>query len=1382
MVNFEISGDNTQLLRKLEETRRAVSMASKDIEASGASIDEFFSRATRAVATFGAAFSLKRFVQDVAEVRGSFQQLEIAFSTMLQSKAKANALMAEIAQTAARTPFDLQGVASGAKQLIAYGTEAEKVNDTLVMLGDIASGVSIPLGDIVYLYGTTITQGRLFTKDLTQFQGRGIPLAEELAKQFKVAKEEVAGLVSSGKVGAKEFQEAIESMAKSKFNNLMAEQSKSITGQLSNLGDQIQQIFNDIGKSNEGMISGAIEGISTIVSSYETIGKAIASLVAIYGSLRVATMAYTVAQMIATGGVTAFTGAIRAKTTALATATLAQIGLNKAVLANPYVIAGASIVALAGAIWTFSSSASTAEEATESLNDALKEHSDRTRDNRAKAEELIQTIRNSNETNYAREQAYQSLIAIYPSLLGKIDLEKIKTMELVDIVKELNSLRDQDTLGGMEKRMLMLQRVIDRNKKMMSGQAISEEEQSAFEEYNGGSFSLYPAGVAERAIAEQAMLKKKYSEERNRQYEASLSSEQKLSIAVDNRLKSEKELAVLKQKLSESVKLHNGNRFNAFANGIQSPDHIQAQIKIKEREIDGYRDKELALRSVVKEESKRTIEVVKKELEEKENAWDRLSLEEKRGNAGVKLRNEILELEKEKKAHELPSDKKIDADIKKRREEMDKLNRLEDDARRERERSIEDFNMNIQLIEIEALEEGGEKKRRAMEHNHKKEMLQLKREREDYLRNRVNRERDIFEQDPKNDGKVFNSSSIVLSTEEEEIFREKESSILKRQHREEAVLYKEQLEAYRGYIEQRQAMQDKYAKDRESLYMAGASQESINESVYQEQEALARIDEVFAQREVAFEVWTNAIASLSIENLVGLLERAKHELEKMEQSNPSNPQLATQRAKVSRLTKEIGKKNAETDLSPNKRSIEQWQKLRSTLSKVGSEFGEIGQEVGGVVGEVLASAGQIASATMQMIDGISSLASGAMTATEATAIATKESISSVEKASVILAVISAALQIATKIASLVSGDGGVEKYNDTKKAYESYIAILDKVINKHLELAKTLSGDNAKKAYQQAIDLVNKQAEAARELGKLYLDTGAKKGIIGIGSKASHGRKEVEDMTAKGWQEAASALGVGVESFKQMMGGRMSGLFDLSVEQLSKLQEQAPQFLAQLDDDTRKYLDQIIASKEKLADIADQEISDRTLLDKDSLVNDFRDLLSDFEASGEQFGKKFEEYLRNAILNATLQSLFRKRLEEWRERFGKAMEDGMSESEYEILSRQGRDISNEMIAKREEIRKMFGFKVDDIVEGSKGSFETMTQDQGRELYGRFTAMHQTSIAIHSVVVQSHELLEDLRGIGLSSTATLEKIEHHTRELYAIREKLEGIERNTRSLK
>ena len=174
-LHFDITGDNSNFIRKLHECENGVRNTSKQIEQSGLSIEDLFNRMTKAAAAFGAGFTAKELISNIAQVRGEFQQLEVAFKTMLGSEEKANALMQQLVKTAATTPFDLQGVANGAKQLLAYGENVENVNDDLIRLGNIAAGLSQPLGDIVYLYGTTMTQGRLYTQDLNQFTGRGIP-------------------------------------------------------------------------------------------------------------------------------------------------------------------------------------------------------------------------------------------------------------------------------------------------------------------------------------------------------------------------------------------------------------------------------------------------------------------------------------------------------------------------------------------------------------------------------------------------------------------------------------------------------------------------------------------------------------------------------------------------------------------------------------------------------------------------------------------------------------------------------------------------------------------------------------------------------------------------------------------------------------------------------------------------------------------------------------------------------------------------------------------------------------------------------------------------------------------------------------------------------
>lgn len=284
-LHFPITADNSNFMTAIHEVTTSVRDASRQIEADGGNIDKVISRIKTGLASIGAGWGFKEIASAVANTRGEFQQLDVAFKTMLGSEEKTTVLMSQLVRTAAITPFDLQGVANGAKQLLAYGVSADEVNKRLTQLGDIASGLSIPLNDLVYLYGTTITQGKMFTQDLRQFQGRGIPIADELAKQFGVAKEKVGELVTAGKVGSKEFIAAIDAMTGpgSKFGGLMEEQSKTITGQISNIEDAFDTMLNEIGKSQQRLISGTLDVTSTLIENWQTVLAVLGDISAAYG-------------------------------------------------------------------------------------------------------------------------------------------------------------------------------------------------------------------------------------------------------------------------------------------------------------------------------------------------------------------------------------------------------------------------------------------------------------------------------------------------------------------------------------------------------------------------------------------------------------------------------------------------------------------------------------------------------------------------------------------------------------------------------------------------------------------------------------------------------------------------------------------------------------------------------------------------------------------------------------------------------------------------------------------------------------------------------------------------------------------------------------------
>ena len=374
-LHFDITGDNSNFLRKLREVETGVTNTSKEIEKNGLGIEDMFNKMTKAAAAFGAGFTAKELIQNIIQVRGEFQQLEVAFTTMLGSSEKANVLMAQLTETAAKTPFDLQGVANGARQLLAYGTSAEDVNETLIRLGNIAAGLSQPLGDLVYLYGTTMTQGRLYTQDLNQFTGRGIPMIKELAKEFGVAESEIKGMVEAGMIGFPEVQKVIQNLTNEggMFFNLMQEQSKTITGQISNIGDSFSMMLNEIGKANEGIINDALSSVSYLIENYEKVGKILIELVGTYGAYRTALMAITALHNLQAAGITALTAKEAIHYSWLVLTQKAQSLLNKTLLANPYVAVAAAVTALGLGIYKLVTYQTEAEKALERLDAAGKE-------------------------------------------------------------------------------------------------------------------------------------------------------------------------------------------------------------------------------------------------------------------------------------------------------------------------------------------------------------------------------------------------------------------------------------------------------------------------------------------------------------------------------------------------------------------------------------------------------------------------------------------------------------------------------------------------------------------------------------------------------------------------------------------------------------------------------------------------------------------------------------------------------------------------------------------------------------------------------------------------------------------------------------------------
>lgn len=461
-LHFDITGDNSNFIRKLHECENGVRNTSKQIEQSGLGIEDLFNRMTKAATAFGAGFTAKELITNIARVRGEFQQLEVAFKTMLGSEDKANALMQQLVKTAATTPFDLQGVANGAKQLLAYGENVENINDDLIRLGNIAAGLSQPLGDIVYLYGTTMTQGRLYTQDLNQFTGRGIPMIRELAKQFGVAENEVKSLVEAGKVGFPEVQKVIMSLTNEggMFYNLMREQSKTITGQISNIEDAISTMFDEIGKANEGIINDALSGVSYLVENYEKVGQILLEIVGTYGVYRTALMATSALQAIQASGITALTAKEAVHYGWLVLTKKAQDALNLSMLKNPYVLAAAAITGLVYGAYKLATAESEIERAIRETNDSLESQKNHYDELKNKAGELSNILSNESKSIEERFIAYRQLQRLMPEIFQNMDWETAKRKTNAELIKlEADELLRQQRIGLKTKVVMSQQKI-----------------------------------------------------------------------------------------------------------------------------------------------------------------------------------------------------------------------------------------------------------------------------------------------------------------------------------------------------------------------------------------------------------------------------------------------------------------------------------------------------------------------------------------------------------------------------------------------------------------------------------------------------------------------------------------------------------------------------------------------------------------------------------------------------------------------------------------------------------------------------------------------------------------------------------------------------------
>lgn len=439
-IKFDTIVETAKVVSGFRDIQNAVHQTAKMVEKDGNSIDDVISNIQNSMNIAIGGWSIGKFVNQMMQVRGQFQQTEMAFKTMLQSEEKADALMKQLIRTAAVTPFGVEDVTEGAKQLLAFNVAAEDVNKTLIGLGDVAAGMGLNLKDLVMLYGTTIAKGKMDTMDLYQFLNRGIPIADEIAKVMGLdvtnAIKEVQKQIKAGKVTSDIFIQAMQSMTAegSKFGGLMEAQSKTITGQISNIEDAIEQMFNELGKSQEGVINTGLGVVSTLVENWETVGKVVMTVVAAYGAYKAAVIVLTAIEKtrIAIGTAQAFLSLTKEVTSAKD----AMLLFNMATSANPLGLLLGTLAAAATLFIAFGDSAKDASTMTDKFGEDAKKATSRVNSLLS----VIDTLGDKTNDQAKKSKVYKDAVNELASIYSEygIQISKIKEDEsnLVDVKNE----------------------------------------------------------------------------------------------------------------------------------------------------------------------------------------------------------------------------------------------------------------------------------------------------------------------------------------------------------------------------------------------------------------------------------------------------------------------------------------------------------------------------------------------------------------------------------------------------------------------------------------------------------------------------------------------------------------------------------------------------------------------------------------------------------------------------------------------------------------------------------------------------------------------------------------------------------------------------------
>ena len=840
---FQVRADQSQIQKDVEAIKKQFEQMTNKAVEEGKKQANVWQTLLKGATAYFTLQGAQSFISQMVAVRSEFQQLEISFGTMLKSKEKANELMAQLTDLAAKTPFGLQEVSEGAKRLLAFQVPAEEVTETLRRMGDVAAGLGVPMGQLIHVYGQVKAQGKLMTNDLYQFMNAGIPIIAELSKVVGKSETEIKDMVSAGKIGFPEVQAVIKNMTSEGglFFNLMAEQSKSLGGQISNLQDNFDQMLNEIGKASEGAVSGAISGVSYLVENYQTLGKIIAGLITTYGAYRAAIIVNNTLVALSTQLTNGWTVAQLAQYRGLLLLEKAQKLLNATMLANPYILMATAVAALGAAMFILTDRTSAAEKAQKRLNEEREVAMAKEQEHKQHIEELIDTATNQYLADTDRRKALTELAGAYPQIFAKYDIESIKLADILKLKKEIAEFDANKARG---------QRQTDYSKNKEYAKILydigTKQGSKGFDEIAKGSdldriitekfgnhwrtFGNY-SDIYAYFNEKQKNAKKELKSDALSDWTANLKnqSEDELKKQLEQR---KRLIADLQKQEKEGNKwashgIKFGKEWYAF-----NKEELQAQNQAIQAQLDRLHEKTYEYKDLTKEYTQA--------VKDAEKALDNI----KNGGQGKHSKEEFAKIIKEAednlknakntlKEHQTSLNKKAATKTKK---EKTKTKFDTEKAQQDHQRQIQDDLFRQEEARIKIMQEGTDKRLAIIQLEYDKQEEEIRRRSQDQLAAFIETEKQKAETQGKwKKGQDFNTNTEAINAEKARL-AENEKTLLadnaEYQRFQQEQVYKDLLEKYKTYEEEKNKIFEEFEKDRlelEKNNVNGQNDERIKE-------------------------------------------------------------------------------------------------------------------------------------------------------------------------------------------------------------------------------------------------------------------------------------------------------------------------------------------------------------------------------------------------------------------------------------------------------------------------------------------------------------------------------------------------------------------------